>query len=253
MVKSREEQIISIAMHLLLKMHAIAYITNSALRQTAGIFEDYIELIGSRLDVPDFSTISRRLKTLNVRIIDHRKDKNNTNDIEIAVDSSGINIYSALNHSKANADSRKYRHNDQVRKMHVAIDLDNKNILSFVYSSGVFPDHLALRHLIINIDGQRINSLRADGAYDKSECHKICHENYIKLIIPPIKTAALKKEDHFNKRNMAIKEITSYQSYEEGVRAWKERAIYGKRSHVEGFFSRFKRIFGFSFNNKLEI
>ncbi|MCM1002219.1 hypothetical protein DM84_03145 [Wolbachia pipientis] len=39
----------------------------------------------------------------------------------------------------------------------------------------------------------------------------------------------------------------------DGVKGWKKRVNYGKRSYIEGFFSRLKQIFGFSLRNKSEI
>ncbi|WP_264951319.1 MULTISPECIES: hypothetical protein [unclassified Wolbachia] len=37
------------------------------------------------------------------------------------------------------------------------------------------------------------------------------------------------------------------------MKEWKKEVNYGKRSYIEGFFSRLKQIFGFSFRNKSEI
>lgn len=239
---------------LILTMHTVSYITSSALRQTVGIFEEYVEQFNLNLVVPNFSTMSRRLQKLNVKIIDHRANRNSMDNIEIAVDSSGINIYTTGGgHSKENAKSRKYQHYDQVRKMHVALDLESKNILSFVYSSGTYSDHLAVKELVAGIGGNNIKSLRADRAYDRSKCYKVCYDNDIKAIIPPVKIAVIKKDKHFTDRNEAINKIRSYQNYEDGTKVWKKEIRYGKRSHVEGFFARFKRIFGFSFKNKSEI
>ncbi len=39
----------------------------------------------------------------------------------------------------------------------------------------------------------------------------------------------------------------------DGVKEWKKEAVYGKRSYIEGFFSRLKQIFGFSFRNRSEV
>nr|WP_261983814.1 hypothetical protein [Wolbachia pipientis] len=50
-------------------------------------------------------------------------------------------------------------------------------------------------------------------------------------------------------RNAAIRLIKSYDC----IKKWKEKVNYGKRAHIEGFFSRLKQIFGFSFRNKSEI
>ena len=46
---------------LILTMHTVSYMTASALRQTVGIFEEYIEHCNLNFAVPNFSTMSRRL------------------------------------------------------------------------------------------------------------------------------------------------------------------------------------------------
>ncbi|WP_395462786.1 hypothetical protein [Wolbachia endosymbiont of Cantharis cryptica] len=44
-------------------------------------------------------------------------------------------------------------------------------------------------------------------------------------------------------RNSAIKLIKSYG--EDDIKKWKKEMSYGKRSYIEGFFSRLKKTFGF--------
>ncbi len=51
---------------LILTMHTVSYITSSALRQTVGIFEEYVEQCNLNFVVPNFSTMSRKLQRLNV-------------------------------------------------------------------------------------------------------------------------------------------------------------------------------------------
>ncbi|WP_353276796.1 hypothetical protein [Wolbachia endosymbiont (group A) of Agelastica alni] len=57
------------------------------------------------------------------------------------------------------------------------------------------------------------------------------------------------KLDYMDDRNAAVRLIKSYDC----IKKWKEEVNYGKRAHIEGFFSRSKQIFGFSFRNKSEI
>ena len=72
-----------------------------------------------------------------------------------------------------------------------------------------------------------------------------------KLIVP-LQTAVLRKELIFADRNKALQTVKADKDYETGIRYWKNKIAYGKRSYVESFFSRFKMIFGFSFKNKHE-
>ncbi|MDX5462474.1 MAG: transposase, partial [Wolbachia endosymbiont of Tetragnatha montana] len=59
------------------------------------------------------------------------------------------------------------------------------------------------------------------------------------------------KLDYMLDRNAAIQLMKLHG--ENGIKRWKEEVIYGKRSYIEEFFSRLKRVFGFSFRNKSEI
>lgn len=238
---------------LILAMHTISYLTSSALGQTVGIFEDYIEVFKLHLTVPNFSTLSRRLKTLDVKIVDHRQSNRDISNVDVIIDSSTINIYNTGGgHSKSNATNRFYKHYDQVRKMHVALDLDHKDVLSFSYGQGASSDHLAVKSLIENINAKHIQTLRADRAYDRFISYKLCYDHDIQPIIPPIRVAAIKQGTYFQSRNRVIEEISLHGSYEQGLKERKVKVGYGLRSYVEGFFSRFKRIFGFSFKNKTE-
>ncbi|MDE5056265.1 transposase, partial [Wolbachia endosymbiont of Drosophila bicornuta] len=89
-------------------------------------------------------------------------------------------------------------------------------------------------------------------ACDRHKFYKLCNEYDIKTKIPPINNAAEHPEiDYMSDRNAAIRFIKLYG--EDGMKEWKKEVNYGKRSYIEGFFSRLKQIFGFSFRNKSEI
>jgi hypothetical protein len=49
-----------------------------------------------------------------------------------------------------------------------------------------------------------------------------------------------------------IKEIRQYETFEEGLNAWKMNSGYHKRSNIEAFMSRFKKICGFYLQQKTE-
>ena len=59
-----------------------------ALRQTTGFVESLLSLIGLDWDVPDFSTLSRRQKTLAVNI-QHRAAQG---PLHLLIDSTGIKV-----------------------------------------------------------------------------------------------------------------------------------------------------------------
>ncbi|BFD47140.1 MAG: hypothetical protein DMENIID0003_11330 [Wolbachia endosymbiont of Sergentomyia squamirostris] len=213
-----------------------------------------MQQIGRDLAVISYSQASRRFKKLNIKINDCRIDKNNMEDIEIAIDSTGISIYNNTpGHSKENSTDRKYRGYEQTRKLHVMLNINNKKAIAVKYSNGVYSDHYGACDLLKEVDFQHaIKALYADRACDRHKFYKLCNKYDIKTKIPPINNAAEHPEiDYMSDRNAAIRLIKLYG--EDGMKEWKKEVNYGKRSYIEGFFSRLKQIFGFSFRNKSEI
>ncbi|WP_353272006.1 hypothetical protein [Wolbachia endosymbiont (group A) of Nomada goodeniana] len=89
------------------------------------------------MQVISYSQSSRRFKKLNIKINDCRIDKNNMEDIEIAIDSTGISIYNNTpGHSKENSEDRKYRSYEQTRKLHVMLNTNSKKAIAVKYSNG---------------------------------------------------------------------------------------------------------------------
>ncbi|WP_353283458.1 transposase [Wolbachia endosymbiont (group A) of Pogonocherus hispidulus] len=71
-------------------IHIITHLFRIGLRQTVGFIKRYLQQIGRDLAVISYSQASRRFKKLNIKINDCRIDKNNMEDIEIAIDSTSI-------------------------------------------------------------------------------------------------------------------------------------------------------------------
>ncbi|WP_264373779.1 IS5 family transposase [Wolbachia endosymbiont (group A) of Lasioglossum malachurum] len=234
-------------------VHIITCLFRIGLRQTVGFIAGYLEQIGKNLQVISYSQSSRRFKKLNIKINDCRIDKNNMEDIEIAIDSTGISIYNNTpGHSKENSEDRKYRSYEQTRKLHVMLNINNKKAIAVKYSNGVYSDHYGACDLLKEVDFQYvIKVLYADRAYDREKLYKLCNQYGIKTKIPPKNNAAEHpKLDYMAERNSAVKLIKSYD--EDGIKKWKKEMSYGKRSYIESFFSQLKQTFGFSFRNKSE-
>ncbi|RDD33650.1 transposase [Wolbachia endosymbiont of Cylisticus convexus] len=124
-------------------VHIVASLFRIGLRQTVGFIKGYLQQVGKGLAVISYSQASRRFKKLNIKINDCRVDKNNMEDIEIAIDSTSISIYNNTpGHSKENSKDRKYRSYEQTRKLHVMLNINSKNAIAVKYSNGVYSDHL---------------------------------------------------------------------------------------------------------------
>lgn len=234
-------------------VHIITYLFRIGLRQAVGFIKGYLEQIGRKLPVISYSQASRRFKELDIKINDRRADKNNVENIEIAIDSTNISIYSNTpNHNKKNSAERKLNRYEQVRKLHVMLDINTKKVVSTKYSNGAYSDHYGACDLLKSTNNN-FKTLYADKAYDRCKLYKLCKERGIKPIIPPYVNAVERKFNYMCDRNETIKLIKMHKNHAEGVEIWKKDVNYGKRAYIEGFFWRFKCIFGFSFKNKSEV
>ncbi len=131
-------------------------------RQTEGIVKGHA---GNRIpSIPDFSTISRRINRLDLKL----ENKNKTREdeyITITIDSSGIkktNRGQWMN-KKWNIQNRK-----GYLKIHVAVDIRSKKILSMEITDEHVHDNKVLPKLVnnISIDGfVVVDRVLGDGAY----------------------------------------------------------------------------------------
>lgn len=237
-------------------MGCLRYLLRFPFRQLAGFLDSYLKHNGlSHLPSPDYSTLCRRMKKEKLPFKDFRtaQEKVKGRYVKLVIDSSGISIYATGGgHGKKNATTRRHKHYDQVRKLHVLLDLETGNVLDIEMTEGTGSDHLSGERLIENCD-LPIESVYGDAAYDRKPFRRRCCQKGAAQIIPPQLKARMRKPkktdppDLWTERNEAVRLMHQASTREEGRKQWKEQVNYGKRAKVEGHFHRFKKAFGFSF------
>ena len=211
------------------------------LRATEGMMKSLIALVKLAVTVPDYSTLSRRGKTLKVNL----RLKDNSKSRHVLVDSTGIQIigegeWKKLHHGES-------RH--QVwRKLHLAIDADDQTILAATMTESVHLDGNYLPGLIDQIEGP-IDQITGDGAYDKKNCYEKAYERNAKPVFPPqhdacVQRNKIKKNPALEARDKTITQIGRGKEREEKLKNWKQANNYHRRSLVETMMSRMKTIFG---------
>ncbi len=131
-----------------------------ALRQTTGFVESLLRLIGFDWAVPDFSTLSRRQKTLAVNI-PYRGAKG---PLHLLVDSTGINVEGEGEWHARKHGSPKRR---VWRKIHLGIDKETLEVRAVEITGNHIGDAPVLPDLLDQIPAcEQISSVTADGAYD---------------------------------------------------------------------------------------
>ena len=211
------------------------------LRATEGLMKSLIELAKLVVTVPNYSTLSRRGKTLKISL----GVKGDSKVKHILVDSTGIQVI-------GEGEWKKLRHGEsrhQVwRKLHLAMDATNQNILAATMTESVRLDGNYLPGLIDQIEGS-IDQITGDGAYDKRNCYEKAYERNAKAVFPPQHDACIQR-NKFNKnpaliaRDKTIMQIGRGKNREEKLKAWKRENNYHRRSLIETMMFRMKTVFG---------
>ncbi len=226
-------------------------------RATVGFARKLLsKVFGYPVSVPDYAHANREAKKLALKIKDF--DKNRDKEIELAFDSTGVNVYTTSGyHQRKYGKDSLYRKRDQWKKIHVGLDLDSQQIISIALTESNVNDCEVVDELCKQVK-KKVKSVRADGAYDTHACHKIIHDWGAKALIPvavdskaqdELKRKKPKKE-HLKQRDKIIKKIRRYSCFGDGLKHWKVQSGYHRRSLVESCMLRLKRIFGFNLQHK---
>src|SRR5215831_7518360 len=194
-------------------------------RQTQGVVIAHANKVPS---TRHYSTISRRINRLEITI-----DEKLGDDIVIALASTGIKV--------ANR-GEWMRHKWHVRKgylkIHVAVDIKKKRILSLEVTSEEVHDGKMLKKLVDNVsENNKTKRVLADGMYDSNNNFRYLLKNHIK---PGIKT---RRNSKVKSTNCSARNISVLRQ-QTNLKRWKRSVSYGKRWMVETVFSCIKRMFG---------
>ena len=195
-----------------------------ALRQTTGFVESMLRLIGLDWAVPDFSTLSRRQKTLKVNI----PYRGSEGPLHLLVDSTGIKV-----EGEGEWNARKHGGTKRRvwRKIHIGIDEKSLEIRAAEFNTSDVGDAPMLPELLDQIPpDQEIATVTADGAFDTRKCHDAIATRGAAAIIPPRKNAKPWKPDTAGA--IARNEILRT-SKRVGRTIWRRWSGYHRRSRAE--------------------
>ncbi|PTE18079.1 IS5 family transposase [Phaeovulum veldkampii] len=195
-----------------------------ALRQTTGFVESLLQLSGLDWSVPDFSTLSRRQKTLAVNI----PYRGSEEPLHLLIDSTGIKVEGEGEWNARKHGGAKRR---VWRKVHLGIDEKTLEIRAVEFTSSDIGDAPMLPELLDQIPpDQEIGNVTADGAYDTRKCHDAIADRGAHAVIPPRKNAKPWKPDSAGAiaRNEALRA-----SKRLGRKIWRKWSGYHRRSRAE--------------------
>ena len=203
-------------------------------RQTEGVVREHAS--NTLPSIPDYSRICRRINRLDIKI-NNNDDRHVVNDyyFVIAIDSTGIKVSNR---------GEWIRHKWNVKrgylKIHVAVDIKTKRILSLHVTSEQVHDGKVLPKLVDDItikNNKEIDTAIMDGAYDSNKNFQFLSFKGINPAIKVRKNARIRKDNHYL-RNKTVK------MQKNNLQEWKNSVYYGSRWIVESVFSCIKRMFG---------
>lgn len=219
-----------------------------AYRQLEGFVNSLFAGGGLAIKCPEFSRLSRRGRSLEIDISPTVKGP-----LCLAIDGTGLKIvgegeWKVRMHGK---DKRR-----QWRKAHPVIDLASKQTVAIVMTDQHTTDDAVLEELLEQVEGD-IESVHADGAYDKAHCYEAIHARGALPVIPPRIDATLQSPGNIihhdynpalKPRDEAILAIDQYKhqglSPQQARKQWQHDVGYYQRSNVETHMCRHKTIFG---------
>ena len=206
-------------------------------RQTEGVVREHAS--NTLPSIPDYSNISRRINRLNIKINDddyYRFSLQYDDYFVIAIDSTGIKVSNR---------GEWIRHKWNVKrgylKIHVAVDIKRKRILSLYVTSEQVHDGKVLSKLVDDItikQNKVIDTAIMDGSYDSNRNFQLLSFRGINPAIKVRKNSRCKNTNHYL-RNKTVK-----MQKKNSLQQWKDSVSDGQRWIAETVFSCIKRMFG---------
>ena len=220
---------------LLLLGYAKAYL-HLPYRQTEGIAQGHAK--GKLPSILDYSTINRRINRLDIKVIGDGGKELKDEYIIIAIDSTGIKVT-----NRGQWMNEKWKVRKGYLKIHVAVNVKSRKILSMKVTDEHVHDGKALPELVENVIKPNnmtaaVGKLFADGAYDSNDIFRYLADNGILPCIKLRKNARVRLKTGHILRNLSVL------AQRNDFGRWKDSVNYGKRWMAETVFSSIKRTFG---------
>lgn len=206
------------------------------LRETQGFAESLAELMGLNVDIPDYTTLCRRLLSASQDIAAKLQSGKS---VHVVVDSTGLKVFGE---GEWKVRTHGYSKRRTWMKLHLSVNEKDNQILSMVLTDNSFKDSEVFEDLMEDIEAD-IDQATGDGAYDAKNCWNWAAENEVRGVFPPRKDAKIKihgnSDDEPTERDEHIRLRRRV-----GKKKWKKKTKYSRRSIAETAMYRFKTLLG---------
>ena len=200
------------------------------LRATEGLVASVLGLLKVELPAPDYSTLCRRARHLEVKLSASAR----RGPLHLIVDSTGLKLYGEGEWKVRLHGWQKHR---TWRKLHIGIDARTQEVSTALITRRDVVDPRGLPRLLKQVEGV-VERVYADGAYDSRECYRALHQRGADPIIPPRRGSIPWGDEYLQARNNDLRGVRKL-----GVKGWKKKVGYHRRSLVETAIFRLKTLF----------
>jgi hypothetical protein len=200
------------------------------LRQTQGLARSLFSMLKLNLPAPHYSLLSRRARHLKLSLA-----APSTKPIKhLVFDASGFKVFGE-GEWKVRTHGKDYRR--RWRKLHISLDADSQQIITALLTDANVVDPRCLPRQLKQVEPP-VERVYGDGAYDARSCYRAIHQRGARAIIPPRKGSVHWQDDYLKDRNRNLRGVGKH-----GLKDWKKRSGYHRRSLVEAAFFRLKTVF----------
>ncbi len=208
------------------------------LRNAEGVVRQLLAACGSAQTAPDYSTLCKRGKTLQVAL---RVRPLGDKPLHLVVDSSGVKVYGEGEWKVRQHGCSKRR---TWKKVHLGFDEKTGDIVAAAVTGNDLHDSEVLPGLLEQIPEEaEISQVSNDGGYDTASCYEAIRKRRARAIITPREDAKIWKHGNAagppHPRDLNLRRIR-----EVGRKQWKIESNYHRRSKAESGFFRLKTVFG---------
>jgi len=205
------------------------------LRATEGFINSLFELLKLPLSSPDYSSMSKRQQNLSVQL---PRSGCPSKNMHLVVDSTGLKLFGEGEWKVRTHGKDKKR---SWLKLHLAINEGNHDIEACILTADNVHDAEVLPNLLDQIDEGILSQVTADGAYDTHDCYASALKKGATPCFPPRVNASRHRPDDeaWKARNHAVSHVIY-----KGLKNWKKKTNYHRRSLAETAMFRFKTLLG---------
>lgn len=228
-----------LAISTMLTLHKLFHLP---LRAAQGFVESVFRMTNVSLDVPDYSTLSRRGEGLAVLLTKRKKEKT-----IIIVDGSGAKVFGE---GEWKVRQHGYSKRRTWKKIHIAIDEDGEIRAEEMTGNDTHDSEVV--KVLFSQEDAKIEAFVGDGAFDTKDVYSTCQDrNVSRILIPPRHGAKIWQRGNSSAsphpRDENLRTIRRI-----GRKQWKIESGYHIRSGVENTFFRWKTIFGDKLRSRAE-